>query len=256
MHPSTASRWNLPVRWLTALGLALCLPIVAQAQPQTEFVVSFGPPTHIVQGGTGFVPVFVTPTTTATLDLDGFQFQLLPFMGRMAQFLPSPAPTSDPTFANPTYLFAPPSVNSSDFINGNPLAPTVTTITNPNDSIIGGDSTPGTFPTPDITVIGGTTYLLGDLLVSAGNGMPGDIFPVDLVPPAGISFTTPPGNTGFTNQTGTLYPFVAANAGAVIIDAAAPIPEPSTVVISLVCGLAALPSLRRRWKQRAAAVRA
>jgi hypothetical protein len=168
-------------------------------------------------------------------------------MGRFAQFQNSPPPGSDPTFSNPNYVFA---GNSSNVFFNLPLGVASTTA-NPNDTFTGGDSTAPPFN--DIT-IGTTPVLLGDLPVSAGTGVAGDMFAINLVPPSGTSFTG--SNTGFTNQASTLYPFTELNSGAVMIGAPLGIPEPSTVAIALLGGLAGLPTLLRRWKRAPVAVSA
>src|SRR5205823_927345 len=120
----------------SALALVLCLwPSPLRA----DFLISFDANTQIAPGSSGFVNVYISSDTPGgqTLSRTGFEFALSTAGPTRLEFMDSPPPASDPTYANSNYVFF---MNSLNVFTGTPLGTkSSSSPTETNDRFTGGD---------------------------------------------------------------------------------------------------------------------
>ena len=190
---------------------------------RADFIVTVAPNTNLAVGSSGYVPVYISSTAGDLLQNTSFEFQVTTGGSTRLEFTGSPAPASDPTFSNSSYVFF---GNSSDQTNASPLGASSQTVV-PGDTFIGGDFTLG-----NNVVVPGSNVLLAELPVTSLTGLPpsvGDTFTISLVPTSGSGFS---GNTGFGDSDFNFGNFTSI-AGTVTI-VAATVPEPAAWILGLV----------------------
>jgi len=205
----------------SALVVALCL----WSNPlRADFVISFDPNTNIAPGSTGFVNVYISSTVPGqTLSQTSFEFALSTTGGTRLEFMNSPAPASDPTFSNPTYVFA---GNSFSESNGIPLG-SAQTASGPNDRFAGGDFPADFF---SFAFVDATPKLIASVPITTITGLPpgdGDTFTISLVPASGSGLA---GQTGFFDALGAGQPFTSG-IGTITITGITASPEPSALIL-------------------------
>ena len=219
-----------------ALALLLCL---GSNPARADFLISFDPNTNIAPGGSGFVNVYISSDAVGGQNLffAGFEFALTPTGPTRLEFQDSPPASSDPTFANPNYVF----FNNSVAQAGNSQLGTANSVNGTNDRFVGMD-----FAADGLGVtVDATPKLLAMVPVTAATGLPpapGSTFTISLVPPAAPG---PSDNTGFADNVGNFSPFLSGT-GTITVTAT---PEPSALI--LVGAGVGLSMLAGRWRGRA-----
>src|SRR5439155_25937169 len=117
-----------------ALALLLCL---GSNPARADFLISFDPNTNIAPGGSGLVNVYISSDALGGQNLffAGFEFALTPTGPTRLEFQDSPPASSDPTFANPNYVF----FNNSVAQAGNSQLGTANSVNGTNDRFVGMD---------------------------------------------------------------------------------------------------------------------
>ena len=221
--------------WAT-LGAGL-LGLLLAGPGRADFIITVGN-LSLPQNSSGFLAVTIQSTVAGgePLDFTAFEYRITTSSGRLLEFQNSPAPSSDPTFANPNYVFF---GDSLDQMTSSPLGTAFTTTTT-NDSFMGGDLKADP---PPALVPAAPSKLLAELPVSAVTALVGDTFTISLVPSSGAGFS---GNTGFAAD-GVFAPFTSIPGTVTITPAVSAVPEPASVTLALIgAGLAGLAGWRRR----------
>ncbi|MGD9632155.1 MAG: hypothetical protein AB7O59_24490 [Pirellulales bacterium] len=201
------------------LVCASCLCLLATATARADFIVTVGN-VSLGPGSTGYLPVYIKSDSSDALAITSFEFRITTGGPRRLEFLNSPSPASDPTFSDPTYVFA---GNSLDEDLNLPLG-VAALATVPNDSFIGGDAT------ADFSDVAVSTsdFLLAMLPINAATALPpiaGDTFTITLVPPSAPGLDA---NTGFADSSAQFSEF-SSIPGSVLI-----VPEPSVLTLLIV----------------------
>jgi hypothetical protein len=188
---------------------------------RADFVVSFDANTSIAAGSSAFVNVYISSTTPGgqVLQQTSFEFALSPSTPSRLEFMDSPPPASDPTYANSNYVFF---NNSLNQIFGAPLG-TAGTASAPNDRFAGGDF--GLLP----VLVDANPKLLAMVPVTTVSGLPpapGETFTIGLVPASGSNLE---GNTGFSD--GSFWQPFSSGIGTITITGITASPEPSALIL-------------------------
>jgi hypothetical protein len=184
---------------------------------------------NLAVGQTGTVDVTIRSTGSDVLDMFGGEFRIATMGGTQLEFV---NPPTDTQLSDPGYLFN----GDSAAASVSPPSGNVLTNSTNNDTYIGGD---GTLSGNGVTVPGSSTLLL-HLLVTANTISPpqvGDTFQINLTSGAFTFFSGPGPN--FDNIPASFSP------GTVTITGAA-VPEPASLLIWSLGGLATLSTLRGR----------
>ena len=225
-------------RMWASLGAGL-LGLLLAGPARADFIITVGH-MSLQQGSSGFLDVSIQSNIPGgqPLDFTAFEFRIATGSGRLLEFRNSPAPSSDPTFANPSYVFF---GDSGDQMSTppSPLGAAFTTTT-ANDSFMGGDVKADP---PPAVVPSASSELLAELPVSAVTARAGDTFTISLVPSSAAGFS---GNTGFAAN-GVFAPFTSIPGTVTITPAATAAPEPASLTL-LATG--ALGLLGYGWRKR------